>query len=505
MIPYLLKTFRGGVSDEANKGIVGSFKHGYGLNIHKRQDSLSCGSTMATVFGESIGVLGSNTGTTMTGIVNVFLPTSDGSMLAFTDRGSIWCVSGDLQWTFVYNDEAGSITGAEEHEDTTGANYIYWATSTAIARKPWPGATSAPDTGTARWSDAVAVYKTEYIFTDVNNSNWHTMKKAGGDLMIANYDTLASYNYAGTFDPVVLQLTPGSVAKTMEERNDFIIIGSTMASQAEEGHIWSWVTTAVNFVQKKKIPAKGVNALIYTELPLLQAGTNGEIFMSDFSNAIPVIRIPGGGQVSPQGTTIEENLAIFGVYGGSAVSYPGLWSFGRKAKNRPFALNYNYKLSPTSNGSTISTIGAVINFNGVTFASWGTDDSHTSGTTTEYGIDSVVTTSCATAVFENLEFDAGKPYEKKWVDTIKVTTLPLPSGTSYSVKFKMDKETDWRYAVLPTGSTTYSQADSVTSEWQLGSPGFIYEKGMELNPSGSSTPEVLSITSYLNDRMYAHG
>jgi len=506
MIPYLLKTFRGGISDEANKGVVGSFKHGYGLDIHKRTDSLSCGSTMATVLGESVGVFGtSSAGSTMTGIINVFLPTSDGSMLAFSERGSIWCVTGDGQWQFVHNDPNGSITGAEEHKDINGANYIYWATSTAVARKAWPGVTVPPDSGTARWSDAVNVYKTENIYTDLNNTNWHSMKKVGGDLMICNLDTLAVYSYTAVFDPATVQLTPGTVAQCLEERNDFVIIGSNQASQVEESHIWSWVTTAVNPVQKKKIPSKGVNSLIYTELPLLQAGANGEIFFSDFSNAIPISVIPGGGRVSPSGTTIESNLALFGIYGGTAVSYPGIWSYGRKNKNRPFSLNYNYKLASQIGGSTISTIGALINFNGITFASWGTEDSHTSTTTNEYGVDCINSTTSASAIFENLEFDAGKTFETKWVDTVKIATVPMAASTSYSVKFKMDKETDWRYAILPNNTTTYALTNSIGSEWQLGSPGKIYEVGVELNPSGGDSPEILSITSYLNDRGYLHG
>ena len=163
LIPYIIKSFRGGVSDENDKGVPGSFKHGYGLSIHKRNDSLSCGSTMATVFGESVGVFGSSSaGTTQTGIMNILLPISDGSLLAFSDTGSIWCRSGDGQWQFVYNDPNGRISGAAEWEDDDGNNYIWWATQTALARKLYPGAFSiAPDGGTARWTDAVHDYKTE--------------------------------------------------------------------------------------------------------------------------------------------------------------------------------------------------------------------------------------------------------------------------------------------------------------------------------------------------------
>lgn len=502
MIPYIIKTFRGGVSDENDKGIAGSFKHGYGLDIHKRNDSLSCGSTMATVLGESVGVLGSGVGTTMTGIFNVFLPISDGSLLAFSDRGSIWCMSGDGQWQFVYNDENGRISGAEEFKDINGDNYIFWATASAIARKPYPGAFStAPDSGINLWTDATAEYKVEFVSS---SAAWHTMKMIAGDLLIANSDSLSQYGYDATWDPLVLQLTPGSNITTLEERNDYVILGSKLMSQLEEGHIWSWVSTAINYVQKKKIPAKGVNALIYTEVPLVQAGPYGEIFMSDFSNAIPLHAIPGNGQCTPQGTTIEEQLGLFGIYGGSTVSYPGIWSYGRKAKNRNHALNYNYRLSPAINGSTISTIGAIVNFNGLVMAAWGTEDSHLSAIDSEYGIDMVTSTTSASAIYEGLEFDAGRPFQKKMFRSAIVTMVALPTNTSISLKYKFDKETDWRYGITGGNSTTFSNSGATEAEFIIGGMGFIFEVGMELNPYQGTSPEVLAITTYLDGESQEH-
>ena len=43
---YRIKSFRGGISDEEDKGIRGSFKFGQGLDIHKKIDSLSCQQAM---------------------------------------------------------------------------------------------------------------------------------------------------------------------------------------------------------------------------------------------------------------------------------------------------------------------------------------------------------------------------------------------------------------------------------------------------------------------------
>jgi hypothetical protein len=501
LIPYLIKTFRGGVSDENDKGVAGSFKHGHSLDIHKRNDSISCKQTMGTIFGETRGIAEYG-GTTQTGIINVFVPASDGSLYAFSARGSIWAMNPDGQWTFVYNDPNGEIKGAAEWEGNDGRNYLYWATSSAIARKELPGSNSAPDTGTARWTDASHDYKIEFVSSA---AAWHTMKPAAGALYMANMEGISELTFAGDWSPLKMNIRPGNMVNALEERNDFVILGSEREDGSEEGHIWSWTPVAVNYVQKKKIPIDGVNSLIYTELPLLQGGDDGEIFFSDFQNVVPLHGVPGGGRTTPHGVTIEDDLAIFGMYGGSAVSYPGLWSYGRKRKNRPFALNYEYRLSPTINGSTVGTIGAVVNFNGSLIASWVTEDSHTSGTTTEFGVDMVSATTKATAIYEGLEFDAGQPFMKKWINSIKLNLKPLASGTSISAKFKLDNEFDWRYAVLANNTTTFSQVNATEVEFLLGKPGIVYEVGLELNPSSNNTPEVLSITSYLDSARYEHG
>lgn len=497
MIPYLIKSFRGGVSDENDKGIPGSFKHGQALDIHKRNDSLSCKGSMATVLDNTTAVLGSNTGTTMTGIVNVFLPISDGSLLAFTDRGSIWCRSGDGQWQWVYDDENGKIIGAGQFEDDDGNNYIFWATQTAIARKLFPGSwTTAPDTGQNKWADAVQVWKTEFVSAD---AKWHPMKVAAGALYVGNGEALAEIDFASlAWDPLAMNIRPGNLINALEERNDYVILGSERQPLEEEGHVWSWTPVAANYVEKKKIPIQGVNTLIHTELPILQGGDSGEFFFSDFQTVVPLNGIVGGGKCNPFGSTIENDIALFGMYGGT---YTGLWSYGRRRKNRPFALNYEYRLAKTVNGSSISTIGAVAMQNGELLASWGTTD----GSTSEYGVDQMASTSLATAIYEGLEFEAGKPYMKKKFNSAKVTMAELPSGTSISLKYKVDRATTWKYAFTGANSTTFSTTGASEAEFIINDRGAVYEVGLELNPSGSSTPEIFSITTYMDESMYEHG
>jgi len=370
-----------------------------------------------------------------------------------------------------------------------------WATATSLARVLINGSKDLP------WSGATQDYK-----TTLDPADWHTMQVAAGQLNIANNDFLATLDYDENFDVAALNIRPGNLIKTLEERDDYVILGSTRKDESEEGHIWSWVTTALNWVQKKKIPIKGVNALIQTELTLLQGGDNGEIFQSDFVNVTPIHAVPGGGKVNPGGVTIDNDLAAFGFYGGD---YPGIWTFGRRLANRPHTLNYGYRLTGTVNGSTVSTIGAIAMVNGELLVSWGTTDESTS----EYGVDSSSSTTKATALYEGLEFNEGPDIKKKF-NVVKVLMKPLPSGTSLSVKWKVDKLTTggdssagegWRYAVFGGGGTTFSTEDATECEARISDDGNIYEVGLELNPSVNATPEVISITTYLEEPRQQHG
>lgn len=469
--PYIINRFRGGISDESNKGVNGSFKHGYGLNIHKKNDTLSANQAMQEI-----------TPGAMTDLVKYWVPANDGSLYAFGSTGSIWAVNGtDGTWTFAYNDENGEIKGANQWGVSTGLNYMFWATNTSIAVKPLVG------NGVLPWTDVTADYK-----TTLDPADYHTMQQASGALMIANNEFLASFDYDNNFDPSAMNIRPGNLIKCFEERDDYVILGSIRKDNAEEGHIWSWVVTAINWVQKKRIPVKGVNAMIYAEIPLIQGGTDGELFTSDFSDAIPLNTITG--QVNPSGSTIYNDMGHFGTYGGD---YPGIWSYGRKRKNRAFALNYEYRLSPTVGGSTLTEIGALTTWNDNIYASWKVTD----GSTVTYGVDQLSSTTKATAVYEGLEFSNNEPHLEHWYQNIQLRAKPMPSGTSLSAKYKLNNETAWRYAVMGNGLTTHSVSDGYSStiaEFSIGANGSPYEVGIEINPSVNATPEVESIVTYVS-------
>lgn len=495
MEPYVIRSARGGISDENDKGVPGSFKFGYGLNIHGRDDVLQAGSTAVTILDTTTGETGSGSsarGTTLNSHFNVFVPSMDGSTYAFGATGSIFAISPDGYITNVYNDTE-AITGAAEFGLNDGSTYMFWGKSTSYARRQMGGTfDSARDSGQAIWSNATQEWKTEYISS---TAVWHTMINASGAFMAANGEGLSvlDFDVAGNFDPIKMSTRPGNLINALEERDDYVILGSERQDLGEEGHLWSWIVTALNYVQKKRIPTFGVNALITAETSLLQGGDQGEIFPADFVNSVPLATIPGGGRVIPNGVTVHEDLATFGFSGGT---YPGIWTYGRRNRNRGNALNYQYRLAPTVGGSTISTIGAVAVINGTLLASWGTSETDSSA----YGLDAISSTTKANAVYEGLEFDKGAAWDKRMFDAVHVTCSPLPSGTSFSVKYKADKETDWRYAVFAGGGTTFSTTNATEAIATIGIPAHLFEPGVELNVSGSSSPDIHELTFYLADR-----
>lgn len=492
MIPYIISSFRGGVSDESDKGIAGSYKYGHALDIHKRDDTLTAEQAMQTVE------------ETMTDMVNFFVPASDGTTYCFGSTGSIWArASGtDNAWNFVYGDENGRITGAAEWKLSDGNNYLFWATATSIARVLMNGSLPVP------WGAGVAAQNYKTTLESAGDTDWHTMENASGNLMIVNGNYVATIDYIGNFNASAMNVRPGNILKCIEERDDYAVFGSTRKDQSEKGHIWSWTISADNYVQKKKIPVKGVNVLLYTELPLLQGGNNGELFLSDFVNATPLAVLPdGAGQVNPGGATIDNDLGAFGFYG---TSYPGIWRYGRRMKNRPHVLDYGYRLAKSVAGSSVGTIGAVAMINGELLTSWVTQD----GSTLDYGVDSSSSTTKANAVYEGLEFTNNSPDSTKYIDSVKLITSPMPASTSVAVKYKMNKATaggdssanaGFKYAVTGSGATTFGITDATEAEFKVSQEGRVYEVGVELFPSSNNSPEVLCIVTYFNEQTKNHG
>lgn len=471
MLSFIIDSFSGGISDFESKGIKGSFKFGSALDIRKKVDSLSCQQALVD---EGVGVIAAK--------ILFIVPASDGNTYGFGGIGSAGSGVGKIYkrtpagvWSEVYSDATfGLITGAAEWFDNTGNSFLYWATAIRLNRKELPG------TGVEPWNDVNA--DSGWPKSDLLTYDWHTMKPANGALMICNNRYLAMVGYDNSYTNNALDLIGDNRARTLIERGDYVLIGTgkkTSSSHIQLGELFVWEQNALSWIKKKQIPAKGINALIDTEVTLMQAGTDGGIYFSDLVNVLPVTSFPGGGQCNPDAVDVDGGLALFGVYGNGSGN-TGVYSYGRKNKNSPFVLNFEYPLTADEIYS-VKKVGSDIL---ISYKNGGT-----------YGVKKVDTSTKATAVYESLDLKVPPDLPARPVNwsMVKLLTAPIVSGTSISLKYKINKSGNWTTAFLPNGSSSFNNVGETEAVFLVGAEGKIFEFQLTLTPTGNTSPEVYRI------------
>ncbi len=447
MPTHIIKSFRGGLSDEDNKGLAGAFKYGQNLNIRKQGDTLSCNQAMAK-----------ESGTTVTDLIVAFVPASDGNTYAFGNTGKIYKRTSGGSWSLEYTD-SGAIKGAGEWN-----GYLYWATDTSL-KKNALGAISTPTTvGT------------------LNSATWHTMQPNNGSFLICNNSDVAMVGYDNSFTSQALRLTPDARAMALAEIDGYTVVGTFKPNSDNQGYFFTWEPSSQNWVRKKKIPTKGINALIETEILMAQAGQNGGIYYADLTDITPLFLLDGA-RCNPYGVDSREGLAYFGMFGNTK---PGIYSFGRTKKNLSRVPNLEYTLSPAA----IDEIGAIAWVGDTLLASW------KNGAT--YGVDALSSTVKATAVYESLDFIVPPTFvNPQLFQTAKLLMKPLPANCSIALAYRMNKSGSFVTAKTADGSTSFSTTSATEAMFEIAEEGKVYEAQITLTPYQNTTPEVFQIETYL--------
>lgn len=518
---YEISKFAGGISDFDDRGISGAFKFGKNLNIRKQIDSLTCQQALIdegllndrspslsvspsssvskspspspsasssptpspsaspspsrsvsrspSVTPSSSVSLSPSVSAELTSVfrdlIRWFVKANNGYTYGFGSTGYIYRRDGDAYWNREYKDPDGAIKGAWEWYSNTGVTYLYWATDKILKRKKLPGLSN--------WNDV------EVVASNLTSADWHTMRDAGGALMICNGGWLAMVGYDNSYTNEALDLIPGNIAKTIVERDGRSIIGTG----------------------KLLNTTKSINAAIDSEVPLAQVGDDGQLYYANMSDSMPIKRFPGGGKVNPGGVCneIEQvnffeweqtalswidkqsvgNMSLWAVYNADA-GYGGIYSFGRYNKNHPFVLNLDYALDATE-------LGAITNVDGTTLVSY-RDGS-------EFGVKAVDSTAKATGVYEGLDLKATMKRSSEitaW-NTAEVYCKPLPEGASIEFWYKLDKNGDFIRAYNESGDTALRAYGETKGIFNIGSAGDIFEPRLVLIPNGNTSPEVLKI------------
>ncbi len=527
---YEVTSFQGGLSDDADKGIKGAFKFASNLDIRKPIDSLSAGQALVdeglhSSHSPSLSVspsssislskspspsasisetpsstlspsaslshsasISASPSTTVSmsvspspspsaglttifdDLIRFFVKCSDGYTYGFGSTGSIYRRDSDGFWQRVYKDTNGAIKGADEKPSSSGKTYLYWATDRHLQRKPIPGLSN--------WNDV------EQVSNNLSSATWHTMKQIGGALKIANLDRLALVGYDDSYTNEALDLIPSNIAKTIVERNGRVITGTYNPAD----------------------PDKGINAAIDSEYPLAQVGDDGYVYFANMSDSMPVKRFPGGGKCNPGGVCNEVeqvnffeweetalswidkqsvgNMALFAVYG-ATTGKGGIYSYGRKRKDKPFVMNLEYLLDADE-------LGAIVNVNGTTLVSYqdGTD----------FGVKAVDASNKAEGVYEGLDFKSpvkNPSHITSWQMT-ELFMAPLPTYSYVQFWYRVNKSGDFKQALVANGDTNFTTANGKKAVFLIGAEGEIFEPRVVVHSYLNNSPEIFRIRTYFS-------
>lgn len=540
---YIIKSFRGGISDEEDKGIRGSFKFAKNLDIRKKVDSMSSLQALVDEGLSSFSISASGSVSPSASVSPSHSASATASASASTSPSGSPSASASPSTGISPSPSATpspspspSASTSPSHSTSpspspsSGLNTVYddlvlwfveasdgytyeFGNTGSIYRRDSSGGVirvfKDPDgkiKGACEWysddretflywaTDTYLKRKDIYGRADWNDwelvgnlvsSDWHTMAQVGGALAIANGRFIAYVGYDESFTPEATDLIPGNLAKTIVERNGRAIIGTERASDS----------------------TKSVNGAIDAEVPLAQIGTEGELVFANMNDTIPVTTFPGGGLVNPGGVCndIEEinffeweegasswidkqkvgNLALFGVYNASS-GYNGVYSYGRKRKNHPFVLNLDYELD-------VAEIGAIANISQTLLISYRDNSGN-------YGVKATDSNNKATGTYEGLDFISPekRPQNITHWKMAELQFAPLPNGSSIQFWYRVDKNGSFVQAKCDNGQTSFSTANKKKAVFLIGAEGQIFEPRVVIVPYNNYSPEVYKVKVFFN-------
>lgn len=465
MPSFLFDSFRGGIDDLDDKGRQGGCQFVSGADIRKRRDTLSCQQALVDI----------DDGGVITDLIKYLIPASDGNMYAFGDTGKIYKITSAGAVSLVYTDANGEIKGASQWYIDNDKTYLFWATDTRLNSKEIPGATNWSDVN-ATITPASGTPQT-YPKTNLESSNFHTMRNVNGSLLICNGQYVALVGYDGSYTTNSLNLLPEHIAKTIEEDSQDAIIGTVRADGQHRASVFFWDQLSTNWNGKRQVPFKEINMIMLDgEVPIMQADTSGRVFFISSSKQPPMLAFPGGGQVNPDGKDVDDGLYLMGVYGGTS-GYNGIYSYGRKDLSHDRVLSLEYALE-------VDEIGSIKKFNDDVYISFKSGAS--------YGLKKIDSTTKATAHYYSRVVKApmrGLKNEVNW-RTIIVECDALPASCTIEAYYRVDKEGNYIQAKLQDNTTAFDDTGGKKAIFLTGAIGSIHEAYLKLTPSGNNTPEI---------------
>lgn len=291
-----------------------------------------------------------------------------------------------------------------------------------------------------------------------------------------------------TYTEQALTLPVGHRVKSLDVYGNRLVIGTwfgTNIYDKAESYLFTWDGTSTFPEQSFYLEECGINALISWENILLGfAGIQGNVYA--FNNAfldkakqIPNISALTGdySYVNPGAVAQYGGNILAGNSVGSGSALGGIWEFGRKTEDLPFAMSLPYLIST---GNTDVRIGAILNGGTNRFlVSWEDDGA--------YGLDSLNTTAKATSgYYETQKYEIADGRHARLIKGTAITAEPMPTGTSVTVSYKANDAADW------TAGGTINSTNQNQVLW-LSFRGKVAQFKYTLTSKDNTTPKIKRI------------
>lgn len=310
------------------------------------------------------------------------------------------------------------------------------------------------------------------------NNGWHPMTNFNTYLMIGNGEYVSTYNYANDANPNntqwvrhQLQLDYGYEVTSMTANNQQLVVAgekrSTNSSRNyQDGYLYFWDGSSQNFVSKIEIAmgspysVKTVNNVTYFYCAgsLFAWGGGQQVIKvrymayqnTDYLGAVDTTI------VNPNMMAIRYNLLMLGYPSTTTnpnVNY-GIYSWGAVELTYPNSFGYSYEGSNQIQNYTSADnlqIGLIENFVDSMYMSWAYVDSNS---VQHYGLDVVdnFSTPAANFSWQSLLWDGQVRYKFKRAYRLRVNFLPLPTGTTLTLQYNLDR-TGWVSADPASGNS----------------------------------------------------
>jgi hypothetical protein len=301
------------------------------------------------------------------------------------------------------------------------------------------------------------------------NNGWHPTAYFTGTgtalLCIGNGDYLSTYNFGNDSNPSntqwqrhALTFTPGEEVCGLSTNYGYLVIAterrstdSTRNSQLGRLYFWDGSTDAPNFFID--IPMGSPYGLYSTNnisyfacAGSLYAWSGGQTVIkvrklayqnTDFMDAVDETR------VNPNAFTSRYNIMMMGYPSSTTdpnLTY-GIWSWGTVELTYPNSYGLSYTQSPAILSYTDANqleLGCCVNFVDSMYSSWGYIDSNS---VQHYGLDVVDNFSdpAPTWTWQSLIFDGGVVWKEKMAVRYKVYFEALPTGTTLTPWYIIDR------------------------------------------------------------------